>query len=88
MVHLNQQAGFGPWYNLYVIKVDRENQNCYNYRGFGHLARNYRNRGTEGRIGERRRLEYRNGNNRQRRIIEENGQNSNLNKDGDLITLN
>ena len=38
------------------------------------MERNYRNRETEGRIGEERRLEYRN--NRQRKIIEgENGQN-------------
>ena len=32
----------------------RKNQNCYNYREFGHLARNYRNRRT----GNNRRLEY------------------------------
>jgi len=33
----------------------RENQNCYNCRGFGHLTRNCRNRN---RIGKGRRLEY------------------------------
>jgi len=58
--------------NLYIIDVDRrENQNCYNCRGFRHLARNCRNRRTGGRIGQGRRLEYGNKNNRQRRRIKE-----------------
>ena len=53
------------------------------------MARNCRNRGTGGRIGEGRRLEYRNNNNRQRRMIEEgNEQINNLNKERDLILLN
>ena len=66
MVCLQQRVGLAQ-YNSYAIDVDRrENQNCYNCRGFGHLTRNCRNRN---RIGERRRLEYReNENNRQRRI--------------------
>jgi len=55
--------------------------------GFGYLARNYKNRGTEGRIREDRRLEY--GNNSQRRMIEEgNGQTNNLNGEQDLILRN
>jgi len=37
MVCLNQQAGFAPQWNLYAMDVDRE-RNCYNCRGFGHLA--------------------------------------------------
>ena len=62
--------------NSYTMKVDRGNRNCYNCRGFEHLARNYRNRGMGNRIGESRRLEYK-----------DNGQ-SNLNRDEDLIVLN
>jgi len=41
------------------MEIDRENQNYYNCRSFGHLARNCRNRGTGDRIREGRRLEYR-----------------------------
>jgi len=52
------------------MKVDHRNRNCYNCGNFRHLARNYRNRSTEGRIGEGRRLEYRNRSNGERRIIE------------------
>jgi len=58
--------------------VDQENRNCYNCGKFRHLARNCRNRGIGNRIGEGRRLEYGQGNNRQ----------SNLNGDRDLIVLN
>jgi len=67
----------------YAIEVDKR-RNCYNCRGF---ARHCRNRGTESRIRERRRLEYRrNKNNEEKRIIEEgNGWNNNLNGDRDLI---
>jgi len=74
--------------NLYAMEVDHENRNCYICGGFGHLARNCRNRGIGGRIREGK-LEYR-GNNEQRKIIEgENGQSSNnLNGDGDLIVSN
>jgi len=40
-----QRAGF-PQRNPYAMDVDRrENQNCYTCGGFGHLARNCRNRG-------------------------------------------
>jgi len=35
-------------------------RNCYSCEGFGHLARNYRNRG---RIEQERRVEYRNNQN-------------------------
>jgi len=67
--------------------VDCRNKNCYNCKRFGHLARNCRNRGIGGIIGEGRRLEYRN--NKQRRMIEEeNEQDNNLNRDRDLIVLN
>ena len=40
-----QEVGF-PLRNSYIMDVDRrENRNCYTCRGFGHLARNCRNRG-------------------------------------------
>ena len=67
------------------MDVDHRNRNCYNYREFGHLARNCKNKGIENKIGQGRRLEYGGVNNRQR-LIEE-GQN-NLNGDRDLIVLN
>jgi len=61
------------------MEVDRSNRNCYSCGGFEYLARNYRNRRMENRIGKKRRLEYRgNGNNRQ----------SNLKGKGDLIVFN
>jgi len=64
--------------------VDYGNRNYYNYRRFRHLVINCRNRGTENRIREGRRLEYGN----KRMIEEENGQEENLNGDRDLIVLN
>ena len=82
MVHPNQRAKFTQ-YNPYTIDMDRGNRNCYNYRGFGYLARNCRNRETGDRIGKKRRLEY-----RQRRIIEGGNKDiSNLNGDKNLIVL-
>jgi len=69
------------------MKVDRNNRNCYSCGGFGHLARNYKNKRIENRIGEERRLEYRgNENHGQRRIEGRNGQ-QNLNRKQDLILL-
>jgi len=58
----------------YAMNVDK-GRNCYNCGRFGHLARNCRNR--ENRIGEGRRLEYGQGDNRQ----------NNLNREQDLILL-
>jgi len=68
------------------MDVDQENRNCYNCGRFRHLARNCRNRGIENRIEEGRRLEYEQ-NNGQRLMIEEENEQSNLNRDRDLIVL-
>jgi len=44
-----QEAGFSQR-NPYAMDVDRrENRNCYTCEGFGHLARNCRNRGMTNR---------------------------------------
>jgi len=51
-------------------------------------VRNCRNRRTRGRIGKERRLEYRNRNNRERRMTEEENRPSNLNREENLIILN
>ena len=52
------------------MEMDRKNRNCYNYRRFGHLARNCRNKGIRGRIGEGKRLKY-SRNNRQSNLNRE-----------------
>ena len=71
------------------MDIDQGNSNYYNCRGFGYLARNCRNKGTEDRIREERRLKYGNRENRQRLIIKEGNKqnNSNLNGEWDLILL-
>ena len=56
IVCLNQQAGFVPQQDLYTMEVDQENRNCYNCRGFGHLARNCKNKETGDKIEKSRRL--------------------------------
>jgi len=61
-----------------VMEVDCRNMNCYNCRGFRHLVRNCKNKGTKGRIRKGRRLEYGDRNNGQ----------SNLNRKGNLIVFN
>jgi len=67
-----QRAGFPPR-NPYAMDVDRrENRSCYTCGGFGHLARNCRNRG----IGMNRRME-----------VDQN-MNNNLNGKGDLESPN
>ena len=64
----NQQTMF-VLYNPYTIEVDHRNRNCYNCGTFGHLAKNYRNRGVRNRIEKERRPEYRDQNSK--RIAEE-----------------
>ena len=64
MTYPNQQVGFMPKWGQYAMELDRRNKNCYNCRDFEHSARNCRNKGIGDRIGEGRRLEYGQGNNR------------------------
>ena len=71
--NLGKQIG-PPRRELYAMNVDK-GRNYYNCGRFEHLARNCRNR--ENRIGESRRLEYEQGDNRQ----------NNLNREQDLILL-
>ena len=53
MARPQQQGAVFPPRNPYAMDVDRrENRNCYACGRFGHLARNYRNRG----IGMNRRM--------------------------------
>jgi len=67
-----QGAGF-PQRNPYAMDVHRRgNQNCYACGGFGHLARNCRNRGMR----------------MNRRIEVDQDANSNLNGEGDLGSPN
>jgi len=86
MVYSNQRAGLAQC-NSYTMDVDWRNRNCYSCGGFGHLARNCKNRGIENRIEEGRRLEYEQ-NNRQRLMVEGNNRQSNLNRERDLVVLN
>jgi len=72
MVTLQQRAEF-PLRNPYAMDVDRrKNRNCYACGGFGHLARNCRNR----RMGMNRRIE-----------VDQNA-NNNLNGEGGLGSPN
>ena len=66
------------------MEVDRrKNRNCYNCGEFRYLAKNYKNREMENKIGEGRRLEY-----EQRERIERNyGQIDNLKGEENLETL-
>ena len=54
------------------MDMDRENRNCYIYRGFGHIIRYCRNKET----GMNRRIEQ----------VEDSS--SNLNRDGGLVSPN
>ena len=51
-----QDAGVSPRRDPFAMEVDR-GRNCYACGGFGHMARNCRNRGR-GRPMDRRRVEY------------------------------
>jgi len=48
IVRHQQQGTVFPPRNSYTMDVDRRmNRNCYAYGGFGHIAKNYRNRRVE-----------------------------------------
>jgi len=72
MVNSQQRTGFPPR-SPYTMDIDRrENMNCYTCGGFGHLARNCKNR----EMGMNRRIE-----------VDQNN-NSNLNGKGSLESPN
>ena len=52
-----QNMGAPPRRDPFAMEVDWC-QNCYACEGFGHMARNCRNRGQRGRVAENRRVEY------------------------------
>ena len=52
-----QNAGVPPRWDHFAMDIDR-GRNCYACEGFGHIARNCRNWGMRGRVGENRRVEY------------------------------
>ena len=52
-----QGAGIPPRQDPFAMDIDR-GRNCYACGGFGHMARNCRNRGQRGRVVENRRVEY------------------------------
>jgi len=52
-----QGAGGPPRRDPFAMEVDR-GRNCYACGEFGHMARNCRNRGMRGRVGDNRRVEY------------------------------
>jgi len=52
-----QGAGTPPRQDPFAMEVDR-GRNCFACGGFGHMARNCRNRRMGGRVTENRRVEY------------------------------
>ena len=52
-----QGAGVPLRWNPFAMDID-QGRNCYACGGFRHMARNCRNRGMGGRVGENRRVEY------------------------------
>ena len=52
-----QSGGVPPRRDPFAMDIDR-GRNCYACGGFGHMARNCRNRGMRGRVGDNRRVEY------------------------------
>ena len=52
-----QGMGAPPRQDPFAMEIDR-GRNCYACGGFGHMARNCRNRGMRGRVVDNRRVEY------------------------------
>ena len=52
-----QNVGGTPRWDPFAMDINR-GRNCYACGGFGHMARNCRNRGMRGRVGDNRRVEY------------------------------
>ena len=52
-----QGMGAPPRRDPFAMEIDR-GRNCYACGGFGHMARNCRNRGMRGRVVDNRRVEY------------------------------
>jgi len=77
-----QGAGVSQRRDPFAMDIDR-GRNCYACGGFGHMARNCRNRGMRGRVGENRRVEYGGG-----RIEEITNLSNNLKEGEDLELLN
>jgi len=75
-----QGAGVPPRRDPFAMEIDR-GRNCYACGGFGHMARNCRNRGQRGRVAENRRVEYGGGG------IEEISNFSNNLKEGENLEL-
>ena len=71
-----------PRWDPFAMDIDR-GRNCYTCGGFGHMARNCRNWGMKGRVGDNRRMEYREG-----RIEEISTFSNNLKEGEDLELLN
>jgi len=68
MMYPQQREGVAQR-NPYTMDIDKE-RNCYTCGEFGHMTWHCRNKGTGGRIGQGRRLEYENESNGQRRMKE------------------
>ena len=81
-IYSQQRVGFVQR-NPYAIDVDRE-RNCYACGKSRHMAQHCKSRGVENRIGEGRRLEYR----QRERIEGNNRQIDNLKVEENLETLN
>jgi len=54
---VGQSGGAPPRRDPFAMEVDR-GWNCYACGGFGHMARNCRNQGIQGRVADNRRIEY------------------------------
>jgi len=57
-------------YNKYAINIDKE-RNCYNYRKFGYIAKHCRERENQGRVGQGRRVNYKDNQNNASNLNEE-----------------